>query len=190
MRLAMNRIAVRINRFLWPAGIILTAAGCQPKPSAPPQKPEQMQYERGMGLLSKGDNSGARADFDTAIRLNPGFAPAYFARATLEARTNHLPDAIRELETLERAAPRTPHLYCRLAQLHSVTGHFEEAMTAANLALEKEPDCPVAKTQYALSIAAAGKLPEAISTLHAAHQLAPKDEHIALLLSQVLARWR
>jgi tetratricopeptide (TPR) repeat protein len=166
----------------------MALTGCRPKPAAPAVRPEQVKYDTGMTLLRKGDIPGAQADFEMAIRLNPGFAPAYFTRASLEARTNRLPDAIRDLEALRRAAPQTPHVACRLAQLHAVSGHFVEALAAAQFALQQEPDCPVAKTQYALSLAAANELPEAISLLQAAHRLAPQDEHVVLLLAQLLAR--
>jgi tetratricopeptide (TPR) repeat protein len=176
------------NRLLLSVGLAITLTGCHTPPSAPAVKPEQVQYDKGMASLGKGDGRDAQTDFETAIRLNAGFAPAYFALASLQARTNHLRDAIRDLETLRQIAPRTPHIACRLAQLHAVSGHFVEALTAAQDALKQEPDCPVAKTQYALSLADANKLPDAISILRAAHQQVPQDEHIALLLAQLLAR--
>ena len=51
-----------------------------------------------------------------------------------EVQAQLYPKLITQLETLQRAAPQTPHLFCRLAQLHSASGSFLEDMTAAKLA--------------------------------------------------------
>src|SRR5579864_2341552 len=122
------------QRFLFPVlmfSFAVALSGCRPKPDMPARVPEQIRYDEGIALLHRGDLSGAHADFETAIRLNHGFAPAYLAQADMEVRTGHLPEAIQDMEALRRAAPNTPHVLCRLAELHAATGRFVEALNAA-----------------------------------------------------------
>ncbi|MBN1641966.1 MAG: tetratricopeptide repeat protein [Anaerolineae bacterium] len=45
---------------------------------------EELHYWRGMGLLARGDVEGARAAFRRALELNPGYAEAVDALATIE----------------------------------------------------------------------------------------------------------
>lgn len=162
--------------------------GCHPKPTVPAVAPEVAAYEQGMKLLQSGKTGEAQAAFDRAMQMNVGYAPAYLAQAQVEAKLGNTGRAIELLEMLRKAAPRTPHVTCHLAELQAAGGHFVEQWTAAQLALEQEPDCGLAITQYALALVAAGDFKAAIAKLQAVHQRFPQDERAALTLAQILAK--
>lgn len=179
----------KTRRALWAlVGIAGALSGCTPKATVPAKPPEQAQYEQGVRLLHDGKLREAQAAFDTAMRLNAGYTPPYLAKAELAARTGDMAQAITLLETLRRAAPQTPHIVCRLAELHAASGRFVEAVAAAKLALAQEPDCPLARTEYALQEAAAGNRKEAITRMQAVHESDPQNQRATLLLAQLLAR--
>ena len=53
---------------------------------------------RGLARLATGDPEGARADFDTALKKNPGFEPALVARAWLDLANGDIDDARQRIE--------------------------------------------------------------------------------------------
>lgn len=187
---------MRARRFVRGYGVLgilialamaLAGAGCHRKPAAPAGDPAQAQYEQGVAALRAGKPQEAGGFFDTAIRLKPSFAPAYFALAQMDVRSGQPAQAISRLEALRRAAPGTPHVACRLAELHAATGRFVEALTAAQDAVKAEPQCPRAWMQYGLEMAAAGKKADALKALQTAHTLDPASERVSLILAQMLA---
>ncbi len=171
-------------------GMTALTAGChrQNAGSSAGKAPEVVAYEQGMKLLQSGKTSEAQAAFAQAMQSNAGYAPAYIAQAQIEAKTGNTAQAIELLETLRKVSPQTPHVACHLAELHAVGAHFVEEWTAAKSALEQEPDCALAMTQYALALASAGEFSQAIVGLQAAHQRFPQDERAILTLAQMLAR--
>jgi len=56
------------------------------------------QTVRGLARLATGDPEGARADFDTALKKNPGFEPALVARAWLDLAGGELDEARQRIE--------------------------------------------------------------------------------------------
>ena len=56
------------------------------------------------------------------IRLSPHLWQAYQYRAELYLRQPDLPDALEDLNTAIRLAPREPHLYLVRAQVHTLLG--------------------------------------------------------------------
>jgi tetratricopeptide (TPR) repeat protein len=178
----------RVQTWLVGGLALLFLAGCNAKPKPPAVSPVQTYYDRGIDLLRKNDVAGAKSAFETALRLDTGYAPAHLALANIAVNTGDLPGAITQLETLQRAAPQTPHLFCRLAQLHRASGSFLEDMTAAKLAHEREPDCPRADMQYGLMLVGMGSLKEATTYLQRAHQKEPDNPRITLEFAQLLAR--
>ena len=62
----------------------------------PPIEQAQLLYARGVVLDVEGQLSGALDDYSAAIRLAPGFAPAFNNRANLYRRQNRLSEAKRD----------------------------------------------------------------------------------------------
>src|SRR5690242_7171866 len=122
------------------------ASGCRRK-AAPIRPPELVQYEQGMQRMQRGDAAGAQASFDTALRLNPDFVPAYLALVEMDQKAGNFAQAVERLETLRRAAPMTPHVLCREAELYLASGRFVRGIETARAALQSEPDCPLAHAQ-------------------------------------------
>lgn len=147
-----------------------------------------MQYEQGMKRMRSGDTAGAEASFDTALRLNPGFVPAYLALVEMDQKAGNFAQGATRLETLRRAAPQTPHVLCRLAELYVASGRFEKGLAATREALQSEPDCPLARAQLGLELDSAGRTKEAIDAMEAAHRSAPQSARTTLALAQMLTR--
>ena len=169
-------------------GLSVFVSGCHSNPAVPAVAPEVAATEHGMKLLQSGKTGEAQAAFDRAMQVNAGYAPAYLAQAQVEAKLGNTGRAIELLETLHKASPQTPHVACHLAELHATGGHFVEQWTAAQFALDQEPDCGLAITQYALALVAAGDFKAAIAKLQAVHQRFPQDERASLTLAQILAK--
>ena len=179
------------NSLAWALGIygICGLAGCGEKQEPIVEKaPSELQYESGMKALKEGNRSLAKGSFDTAIRLNPSFAPATFALAELEVRSGNAPQAIERLESLKRAAPKTPHVSCRISAVKAGSGRFVYGFMAAKLAIADEPVCPLARTEYAVQIAASGDRQQALKLLDALHRENLRDNRVSLLMVELLAR--
>ncbi len=172
------------------AFLIVLLCGCNKATSLDSRKPEQIQFDTANALLKKGMVNEARAALDTSLRLNNRFVPSYLLLAQIDFKSGEVPKAIERLETLHRASPNEPHVLCRLAELHGVSGRFVEGFTAAKTAKEAEPDCPRALTEYASQVASSGDQKAAILQLEQIHQKFPKEDRAALLLAQLYLRVR
>lgn len=141
-----------------------------------------------MRQVRSGDTAGAQASFETALRLNSGFVPAYLALVEMDQKAGNFAQGVARLEMLRRAAPQTPHVLCRIAELHVASGRFETGLTATRAALQSEPDCPLARAQLGLELDSASKAKAAIDAMETAHRGAPQSERITLALAQMLGR--
>jgi predicted Zn-dependent protease len=141
-----------------------------------------------MQRMQGGDLAGAQASFDTALRLNPEFVPAYLALVEMDQKAGNFAQGVARLETLRRAAPKTPHVLCREAELYLASGRFVKGIETAQAALQSEPDCPLARAQLGLALDAAGKTEDALAAMEAAHRGAPRSARITLALAQMRAR--
>lgn len=67
---------------------------------------------RGLSKLFDGhDPDGAIADFDAAIRLEPGFGDAYFSRANAKMAKRDAAGALADLSEAVRLKPDIPDVY-------------------------------------------------------------------------------
>ena len=166
--------------------LALALVGC-PK-SAPPAPPgEEVQFKRGLTALQKGDSDGARASFETALRLNPRFAPAYLGLSQLAIEKNEVERAIQLLQTLRQISPAEPGVVSRLAELQNMAGRFLIAAPLAQEAVKRNPQDPLAQVQLAQLYEGTGQLPEAIVALKKARELQPDSELVVFALTRLLA---
>lgn len=100
------------------------------------------RYNRGQFLQKRGNLSGARADYNVAIRLSPAEASLYINTAAIEIRLFEgskdvalLKSAEQNLQSAERLRSKSPALYFNRARLLELANHparartlYEEAM--------------------------------------------------------------
>nr|WP_309685384.1 tetratricopeptide repeat protein [Armatimonas sp.] len=175
-------------RFLIPLlpCLSLMLMGC-PK-SAPPPPPEQLSFQRGLVALEKGEREVAAASFETSLRINRSFPPAYWMLSQLAVDSNQLDRAIQLLQTLHQVAPSEPRVLSRLAELQNMAGRFLQAAPLAQEAVRRDPKDALAQVQLAQFYEGTGQLPEAIIALTKAHELEPLSEMAPLALTRLLAQ--
>ena len=83
---------------------------------------------RGSAYLKKGDLPRARRDLDTAIRLKPDGALAYFHRGRLNLQAERLQDARRDLRTAQRLDPNLGGVKEAIARLDKKAGRRAQAV--------------------------------------------------------------
>jgi tetratricopeptide (TPR) repeat protein len=169
-------------------------ASCAPKPAQPPTAPtdsvsaSRRHYERGLEHARAGRPEEAARAWETAVALDPTFAPAYFALVDQAVAAGNLRAALVRLRTLRAANPAVKHVECTQSSLLFQNGQTLQAMRAAQEAVRREPDCPQAHSMLGMTRLAFGQREEGVASLQTAHRLAPADEPIALTLAQSLAQ--
>ena len=89
---------------------------------------------------SEWDWTGARADLERALSLDPGNAATHTQYSTVLACLGRLPDAIREARTAIDLDPLSPEAWITLGSELRVAGQFAEARKALRRAIEIVPD--------------------------------------------------
>lgn len=177
------------------AALLPLLASCAPrKPAQPPSAPtdsvsaSRRHYERGLEHARVGRPEEAARAWETAVALDPTFAPAYFALVDQAVTAGNLRAALIRLRTLRAANPTVKHVECVQSSLLFQNGQTLQAMRAAQEAVRREPDCPQAHSLLGMTQLACGLRQEGVASLRTAHRLAPSDEPIALTLAQSLAQ--
>lgn len=172
------------------AGILLYRRFVAPHSASPAGEsaPARRHFENGLQRAREGNLVGAIRLWETAIALEPTFAPPYFALAKQAAESGDMDAAIRRLNALRAANPRAPHVDCTQTGLYFQMGRVWKALTAAREATQREPDCAQAHSLLGMALASAGDRPGAIQALQTARRLDPASERVTLTLAQVLAQ--
>lgn len=156
-----------------------------PAPTAPSPSAAVVHYKTGLSLAQKGDLTGASNEWQTAIALEPGYAPPYLALVKKFEQEGDFAGAVKQLDALRRADARAPHIECRQAGLYFKANRYETALATAREALKREPDCPQAHTMFGALVAKAGDWKQAAQELETAHRAAPEETAITLALAVV-----
>ncbi len=129
-------------------------------------------------------NAEARALFEEAIELDPGYAIAYASLADTFRWDSFIPakDRLGSLEKAEKAArkallldPQLAYAHLTLAQIHQVRREKGEMLVAARRAVELDPSLSDAYKQLGFCLAEAGEPEEAIEVLDRGIRLSPSD---------------
>ena len=99
-------------------------------------------FYRGIAKYNLGDIRGARADFSTAVRLNPVFTSGYHYRAITESRTGNYDGALKDLERAIELRPGSSGLYFTRGVTFFLSRQFERAVQDFDKYIRQEPKDP------------------------------------------------
>ncbi|HLO64113.1 MAG TPA: XrtA/PEP-CTERM system TPR-repeat protein PrsT [Azonexus sp.] len=138
-----------------------------------PTNPEGLVLKGGM-LSVAGDAVGALTLFQKAIETNPTFLPAYSAVINALLQADRLDDAAKQLQALQKVAPKNPRTYFLEAQLNYQRKDFKTARESAQKLLRMASNDPgslqlAGAIEYQL-----GSYLQAETYLSKALQIAPK----------------
>lgn len=138
-----------------------------------PTNPEGLVLKGGLLSLA-GDAAGALALFQKAIETNPAFLPAYSAAINAQLQADKLDDAAKQLQALQKVAPKNPGTYFLEAQLNYQRKDFKTARESAQKLLRMASNDPgslqlAGAIEYQL-----GSYLQAETYLSKALQIAPK----------------
>lgn len=103
-----------------------------------------------LGVIKQamGDRAGARSDYESALRHQPGFLPARLNVLRLEAAEGRTAEARNALRGLLKAEPNTPAAWYELGLLEQGQRRYGDARDAFRSALEKSPN----EVRFALAL--------------------------------------
>jgi tetratricopeptide (TPR) repeat protein len=153
-------------------------------PAAP-----RIHYLLGQNLAQQGNESGARAAFEDALRLEPDFAEAVEQLATLEAtRQKSWDGAIARIEAQISKVPGSAALHYLLGATCLRKGDPTAAATALQKAIDRQPDSAPAYALLAQAYAALNQHDQALTKLDKALAVAPKNLSARMLKGALLQR--
>jgi tetratricopeptide (TPR) repeat protein len=137
------------------------------------------------------DTDSAIRSFSQALRLNPYYAEAYYARATLLVKSGKYDAAEPDLRAALQyglAAERQPQAYNGLAVILADRGDLQAAAAECQEAIRLQPDMVEAQRNLARILIAEGRIQEAIYQLQQALAATHGDASIRALLDTLKAR--
>jgi Tfp pilus assembly protein PilF len=135
---------------------------------------------RGVAYLAKGDHDRAVADYDAAIRLDPGFALAYDRRGVVFGRKGDADRAIADFTQAIRLDPKLLRSYGNRAVVYFSKGEFDRAIAdfteVIRLAPESRGTHPIQTHYYnrGLAYSRKGDLDHAIADFTEALKINPR----------------
>lgn len=131
-------------KLLLPLAIIALVAVAWGITSA--RRTQEIQQHMATALRAAGQGQAATAESEwrAASRLDPRNSQIYEIMGQYEINTGRWPQAVETFRSLERIAPATPHLYCRLAAALLRNGDQKAAFETANQELKRDPNCVAA----------------------------------------------
>jgi predicted CXXCH cytochrome family protein len=141
------------------------------------ERPES-HLNLGIVAAERGDPAGATAEYRTAIRLDPGFVPAYANLADLARALGREADAAATLAAGLKAVPNDPTLTHALGLQRIREQRSAEALPLLQRAAEARPDDARFVYVYGIALHSVGRVDEAIAVLQQALARAPYDPDI------------
>jgi len=143
-------------------------------------------FTRGRGYLSRPlspeDANSAISQFSRALELDPGYAAAYAAlgrayweKYRLTKDQQWIPKMRDACEHSQKLAPSSAGANVCLGMLEEVTGHYEQAASDFQLALDADPTNDFSYGELALSYRRLGRLEQAEKTYQKAIQTHPEN---------------
>ncbi|HEX9988151.1 MAG TPA: tetratricopeptide repeat protein [Chloroflexia bacterium] len=132
-------------------------------------------FGRGVGLGHKGDDEGAIAAFDEALKAAPGYNNALYERATTYLGMGNYEAAARDYEAAKAGGKRDSNVGWLLGFAYYMLGRFDEASNAYRAVLEQDPRMAGARVDLARTLLAAGKTSEAEAEYKRAMDIVTED---------------
>jgi tetratricopeptide (TPR) repeat protein len=154
----------------------------------------KLLFAQAIQRQNAGDQAGALALYEQAIRLHPTLPDAYNNIAVLLKSMRRLPAAVACLKRAVLYAPNVGGLYSNLGNMLWMNLEFEDAMAAFRRALELDPDRPETYHNLGLLQFSLGDYRKAVECYDRALALKPGnhlvmwDRALALLAGGDLAR--
>ncbi|MCG6967484.1 MAG: tetratricopeptide repeat protein [Chromatiaceae bacterium] len=145
------------------------------------ERPES-HLNLGLIAVAVGDAAQAEQAYQTALRLDPSFAPAYVNLADLYRQQQRDKDGERILRTGIEAVAQKADLQHALGLLLVREKRLDDALPYLRQAAASAPDTPRYAYVYALALQGAGEAGQAIGVLEQANQRHPLDREILLAL--------
>jgi len=124
-------------------------------------------------LRRSGRISGAIADFQEALRLNPGLADAHNNLGIALAELGRAPEALAEFQQAVKMDPGFTKAHTNLSNAYLMAGRLPEAIAEGEEAVREAPDYAGAQDNLAVALSGAGRLPEAIAHYREAVRIDP-----------------
>jgi tetratricopeptide (TPR) repeat protein len=130
-----RRAAALIARHDYATGIPLLSKAITLTPNDP-----EFYYQRANAYAANNQGDLALADYDQVIKLKQDFLPAYIPRAELRLAKSNKAEALVDLESVDRLAPKPADLRFALAELYERLDQWPEAVKQYDLWIDNHPD--------------------------------------------------
>jgi len=147
----------------------------------------------GGGLTSEFKLAEAKAHFDTAVRLEPGNAPAHFWYGIMSRLSGNVEADLRELRRATELDPLSPVTRGNLAYAYYEAGNMPEAIEQARQSLETDSTYVPSYFYLGLPYLFGGKPDSALMAFERAYRLSPDGTGVRGLVILGLAatgRWK
>jgi Zn-dependent membrane protease YugP/Flp pilus assembly protein TadD len=153
-----------------------------------PRSPAERAIERnnaGLALNEKGALPAAIHEFDEALQLDPGLAPAYYNRGQTYLRLGRLDEALADFEANLRIKPQYAYAIAACAQVWMQRGDLDRALAEIDRALSLAPENPTFLTMRAATRLRRTEIEAALADLEAALRYNPRDPLTYTLRGQI-----
>src|SRR5262245_21460172 len=130
---------------------------------------------RGMAKFVKRDYDGAIADFDSALRISPGFAEAHFWCGIVWEAKGDFERALADYDRAIKLNPQLAEAHNRRGGAHYSRGAVEAAIYDFSRAIELSPRFAEAYSNRGLSRQSKGDWPNAIADFDRALEINPRN---------------
>ena len=179
MRMYLARIHVRKNRWDDADELIKTLLGERPRYRG-------IQHLHGWRLLRAGSYSEALSIFSKVLATDDQHVPSYRDSADCLYRLRRPTEALEFLTQAKRIESDNPFILDLEARIYEEMGQFEEALTAARVAVVRNPSSWGLHHRLSRILAALGQMEEALEEAEEAVQLDPAQftarSHLVSLL--------
>ena len=124
-------------------------------------------------LAQAGRPGEALAQYAEAIRLDPGYAEAFYNAGIALAHLGRVPEAIDRFEEALHANPKMPDAQTALGIAMQDSGRADEAVAHFEQALRIDPNYADAHNRLGIALTAAGRFPEAVAHFEQALHINP-----------------
>jgi len=146
------------------------------------------QMQQGAFYFARGELAPALDHFQRAVSWDTNSAPLRREFAVALSAANRNPEAVEQLATACRLAPREATYYYELGLAYNEAGDLPKAIEALETAVKLDPANDRAWYNLGLARNAAGQFGPALEALNRAQSAAPSDARISYASATILAR--